>query len=324
MLNYLLKLFCSSNLILTKNLEVGVANPDINGDKKRIVVLHNRNQFKQTSITKTMEKYQSYCEGNSYIIIHNKNEDNYSKKSFYLRTGKTIGDIMQTAKIEFEKKVNFAFNTGKFSIEKDKIEITPKYSPTLTYLITEGLFYNWKQKKIKTMRTPTKKLYYTNTGFITNIEEINKDLTKLLTDSEKPCIIKIAGANPHDDFLEDIEYNKLSQGFLKCRYVAMNYGYIFGKNSTFIVDGKETDKESQWYILPNESSVIERSKQRFNQNAEIGKISKSNNFHFREADKISPTQRYIFDGKIRDLIKILTENEIKLEKGLSLSNFSNK
>jgi hypothetical protein len=265
-----------------------------------------------------------YSEGDSYTIIHNLKEDDPFERSFYLRTGKTIEDLTKEAKKEFGKNSNLNFNTGKFLVNKEKVVLTPEYSPSLTHLIAEGLFYQKENKPIETIRNPTRDLLETITGFIDDIRQSKEDLTKLLTHPQNPAIIQIPGINPFDDFLREVEYSKLAKGFIEYRTSIMNYGYIFGKRSTFILDGKEGDNQSQWYILPNSDLSIEQIKMRFAKNAKVGTISKSEKFSFSEMDKVNTGSSFFFDGTTRDLIEELTKNEIKLEKGLLLSQFSNK
>ena len=272
-----------------------------------------------------MEKLKKYSEGNSYALIHNEKEDDYSEKSFYLRTGKSIDDIISRSKEEFGKDANFEVNNGEFLIDKNKIVITPKYSLPFTHLVTEGIFYNELRESIdvaQTIRTSTRNFFESNNGFVTNIKSAEEGLLDILTDPENPAIVRIPGINPYRDFMRDIEYDKLSRGFLKYRRAAMNYGYIFGKNATFIVDGEETADDSDWYILPNSKENILNIKRDFSCNVKVGFISRSNNFTFSEADKVS--KEFYFDGTTRDLVGGLMENGINLTKGLSLKDFSNK
>ena len=91
------------------------------------------------------EKLDSYSPGNSYVVVHVPSEDDYSKKSFYLRTGESIESVVASAGEEFVgEDVELEFNTGTFQIDRPFasidgiLRIFPEVSPHLTYLVARG------------------------------------------------------------------------------------------------------------------------------------------------------------------------------------------
>ncbi len=271
-----------------------------------------------------MKTFREYSKGNFYVVIQNKNEDLSKERYFYLRTGKSIEEIVSKSKKEFKKNLDYNFNSGSFKIEKNKIKIIPECSPPFTHLIAEGLFYNTfinREIKVSSKINHTNELFTSVNGFIDHLKHSEKSLTKILLDKDNPAIIKIPGSNPFNNDAWKLDYSHLARGFLKSRRVAMNYGYIFGF-ATFIIDGDESDSYSKWYILPNNPERIEIIKNRFNENARINEISKSKKWSFSEGDKV--TSYFYFDGTLRNLINKLIGEGIELSKDLSLKDFSDK
>ena len=282
------------------------------------------------------EKIDSYSPGNSYVVVHVPSEDDYSKKSFYLRTGESIESVVASAGEEFVgEDVELEFNTGTFEIDRPfasedgVLRIFPEVSPHLTYLVAEGLFYRGfvspedsAATSVQTSREPTRGMYYSLTGFVTAIEEFNGSLIDLLADPEEPALLYVAGADPYSDFVHDLDYAKLSNGFLARTLVAMNYGYIYNRKSSFVLDSSYGSDDSSWYVLPNSEDTLEHVQIRHNENAAVGKLSSSKKFTFSEADKVGHSRRLFFDGSVRDLIETLMEEGILLDDELDLDDFS--
>ena len=165
-------------------------------------------------------------------------------------------------------------------------------------------------------------MYYSLTGFVTAIEEFNGSLIDLLSDPEEPALLYVAGADPYFDFVHDLDYAKLSNGFLVRTLVAMNYGYIYNRKSFFVIDGSYGSDDTPWYVLPNSEETLEHVQIRHNENAAVGKLSSSKKFTFSEADKVGHSRRLFFDGSVRDIIETLMEEGILLDEDLDLSDFS--
>ncbi len=282
------------------------------------------------------KKIASYAPGDCYIVIHVDSEDTYSQKSFYLRTGESIESLVEEAAEEFAgKDADLEFNSGTFQIDRPfatmdgVLRIYPSGAPHLTYLVAEALFYQGfvapkgsAATSVRTEREPTRGLYSSLTGFVTDIEESDESLAGLLTDPEEPCLIHLPGVDPYWDLMHDLDYAKLSGGFLTRTLVAMNYGHIYNKRSSFILDGSYGSDDAPWYVLPNDEGTLEHIQARYNEDAAIGRLSSSKTFTFSEADKVPHHRHVFFDGTVRDLVKTLIEQGIVLDDGLTLDDFT--
>lgn len=275
------------------------------------------------------ERVVSYAPGNSYIVVHVPSEDDYNKKSFYLRTGDSIESVVASAREEFTgEDVELEYNTGTFEVDGDVLRVTPELAPHLTYLVGEALFYQGfvdsddSVSGVVTFREPTRCVYRSNTGFVTAVDEYDKSLVELLTDPEEPCLIRIPGVEPFRDVMHEIDYARLAGGVLCRRLVAMNYGYIYSKRSTFVLDGDYGSDDACWYVLPNSDETLWHIQSLFNEDGAVGVLSASSEFTFSEADKVGSHRRFLFDGSIRDLVDVLVEQGIELDASLSLGCFS--
>lgn len=275
------------------------------------------------------KKIASYAPGDSYIVVHVDSEDTYSRKSFYLRTDESFESVLEEAAEEFAgKDADLEFNSGTFQIDDGTLRITPEVSPHLTYLVAEALFYQGfvdsddSVETVVTEREPTRVLYSSLTGFVTDIEESDESLAGLLTDPEEPALIHLPGVDPYWDLMYDLDYAKLSEGFLTRTLVAMNYGHIYNKRSSFILDGSYGSDDAPWYVLPNDEGTLEHIQARYNENAAVGRLSSSKTFTFSEADKVPHHRHVFFDGTVRDLVEVLVEQGVELSDALDAEDFS--
>jgi len=267
-----------------------------------------------------------------YTVLHlNIERDDF----YYMRTGSLIGEAIEKATTEFKKKeftekeFNPKYNTGFISFQDEEAVIYPYRVQGMNFWVAEGLVFTYfndkklQSPKIRTARVPTKKLFEIIYYKPHEAVESDRNLAELLTDPEKTCRIDIAKVlkdpkDISDKFkLEDAAY----RGGSPAELAIMNYGYIWGKHSTFFEDPdiKQWNNSGQWYQLLNKEtfSKDERKWQKKVHKKELPKLNtvcKIKGYTFSEVDKVMPSDQYFFDGSLKDVFEILKESGVKFKR----------
>ncbi len=241
---------------------------------------------------------------------------------YYMRTAPSIEKAVKKAEQEFKNRgfkpaqftPDYSVGTIQFKEGEAIIKPTPASIKGMNFWVPEGLVSeyfsnnNIETPKIKTERTPTKKLYK-QIYKPHEITESDVDLVKLLRDPEKTCKIRLSRV-----YKGNLELSDAAGGDSPAKSAIMNYGYIWDRHTTIFQD-PETDL---WYNLLNKNTLSKNGREDYKKL--LGKklpklhtLYKVESDTFREADKVECNNHYFFDGSMKDVFEILRKSGVKFD-----------